>query len=98
MSIGAPKRIISWSRVSHNHQLVRSYLIAKRRGHRFQWREPPVPLVSKITILCRRYCPFLCNRPPKSANKFRIDEIPALVAPGARNIAEELPITDEWID
>ena len=34
---------------------VRSYLMAKRRGHYFRWKAPPASLVSRITILCEQH-------------------------------------------
>ena len=85
-------------RVSHDHTLARSYLIAKRRRHYCRWKAPPASLVSRITILCKHYCVSLCDWSLHPANNSRMDGISALVAPSTRRHVEGVLSTDERID
>ena len=79
---------------------VRSYLMAKRRGHYFRWNVSQSSLVSRITILCEHYRLSLSNSncPSRPANDLRIGGLSALFAPWTKRIVKGILPTDEWID
>jgi len=76
MSIGAPTCVNSLYRVSRDNRPVRSCLTEKGRG-RCHWKESGV---SRITILCGRYCSSLYHSPSLPANNDRVGGISTLVA------------------
>src|SRR5258706_16296954 len=99
MTIGTPMNMSSGYRVSHDHHLVRSYLVmAKRRGHYSGWKASPISLAPGITILRKHYCSFLYDWLSLPTNNLRIDGISAIVAPSTRRIVKRILPTDEWID
>jgi hypothetical protein len=98
MITGAPTNTNSRYRVSHAHELVRSYLMAKRRGHYHRWKESPAPLGSRISILCKHYRSSLRDCLPWPAINLRIEGTSALVAPSTRRIVNAVLHTDERID